>query len=339
MIHRFAIRLVAISLLLLPLMLVGCSEDKVFDRSPSERSAESVSALRRELVSAPRGWRVSYFPKADPQLFASLGQSLVSGYRDYYGVGGHTFYMKFDEAGTIEMLADQTSETALTLQTSEYEIKPNSYTTLSFTTYNYLHELVDDLFSGASDFLYMGKDWQGKLLFKTPTYAESGREYILFEPIGDGLTGQEAVERALAERQHYDQMQNPQLRIYRGDRIFFRSDVLVKHPHEIFKPWLSALPRRRYAAFVYDRNPEERIDDLIGLGSGYAGTEQGLAFYPGLRYSRDYVFRDFERVGDGYRCELVRVYDPIERRYHYQSRHLAPEGEPTGMIAEIWDER
>ena len=45
---------------MLPLLfLAACSSnDDAFDKSPSQRSSESIAALKEELVNAPHGWRV-----------------------------------------------------------------------------------------------------------------------------------------------------------------------------------------------------------------------------------------------------------------------------------------
>ena len=49
-------------LVLAALLLAACSsKDDVFDKSPSQRSSESITALKAELVNAPYGY--SIFPK------------------------------------------------------------------------------------------------------------------------------------------------------------------------------------------------------------------------------------------------------------------------------------
>ena len=53
-------------------LLAACSsDDDAFDKSPSQRSSESIAALKNELVSASHGWRVLYFPKTDSLLFSN----------------------------------------------------------------------------------------------------------------------------------------------------------------------------------------------------------------------------------------------------------------------------
>ena len=77
--------------------------------------------------------------------------------------------------------------------------------------------------------------------------------------------------------------------------------------------------------------------EVVGLGSGYVGTTDGLTFRPGIRYSKNYTFYDFRREGNRFVCELVKVFDPYSKTERWISKHLAPGGEVTGVIAEIWD--
>ena len=47
-------------------LLTACDASQdVFDRSPAQRNAESIAALKAELTSAEHGWRVLYFPRTD----------------------------------------------------------------------------------------------------------------------------------------------------------------------------------------------------------------------------------------------------------------------------------
>ena len=65
---------------------------------------------------------------------------------------------------------------------------------------------------------------------------------------------------------------------------------------------------------------------------------EGLTFLSGIRLDSQRIFSDFVRQGDRYICELVRVYDPQWRTLRLVSRHLHPEGEETGLVAEIYDD-
>lgn len=84
-------------LVLAALLLAACSsKDDVFDKSPSQRSSESITALKAELVNAPYGWRVLYFPKTDSLLFSNPSELISQyGFRGQYGYGGDCFTMKF----------------------------------------------------------------------------------------------------------------------------------------------------------------------------------------------------------------------------------------------------
>ena len=324
--------------LILITLLTSCKSEDIFSLSPSERSARSISELRRELAQAPHGWKVTYFSKTDSTLFADLTTRIERGYEYDYGVGGHFFYMKFDDQGQVNMASDYDDLSATELRQSEYEIKQNSFTQLSFTTFNYLHELVNDIFAAAPDFLYCGKDLDGHLIFKTPGNIEPAREYVRFERATSPEEAQSCVKTALDNRLFFEKMRYPQLKIHKGDREYFNTKYVINQD-DSFEEWVSKSIKRRYRVFLNDRSRVIISQDLRGLGSGYTGTDVGLTFHTGIRYDKNNIFYDFQRVGDRFVCELVRVYDPHTRTWRYKSKHLAPNGEPTGMIAEIWDEK
>lgn len=326
------------ALLIFVAIFSSCKEESVFSLSPAERSAQSISELRKELTEAPHGWKVIYFSKTDSMLFADASAKIGRGYEHEYGVGGHYFYMKFDPKGTVQMRADYDETSATESKESEYEIKQNTYTQLSFTTYNYFHKLVNNVFSAAPDFLYAGKDLDGNLIFKTPSYAEPAREYIRFEKISSPEEEQAAINKALDNRLFFEKMRYPQMKIHKGDRVYFSSNFFIQQD-KAFETWIKKSIDRRYRLFLYDKSLVPLNNDFSGLGSGYTGTDRGLSFHTGFRYSKNDIFYDFERVGDRFVCELVRVYDPKTRIWRYKSKHLAPDGEPTGMIAEIWDRK
>ena len=140
-------------LVLAALLLAACSsKDDVFDKSPSQRSSESITALESRTCECAYGWRVLYFPKTDAVVLQSVGTDLSTWIQGHYGYGGDCFTMKFAADNTVEMWADFTDQTAAEAVKSEYLIGRNSFTQLSFSTYNYIHRLVNDRFAGASDF-------------------------------------------------------------------------------------------------------------------------------------------------------------------------------------------
>ena len=81
------------------------------------------------------------------------------------------------------MLSDKDENTLATSKKSQFEVNQNTQVELSFTTYNYLQELVNDKFKGKNDFLYVRKDLRGNLLFKTNSSIEPARDFILFEKL------------------------------------------------------------------------------------------------------------------------------------------------------------
>lgn len=333
------------------LAMFSCKEQ---DRgiSPSDRNLNNINELRNELTQAPYGWKVTYFSKTDSLVFSNKDEVFkkgLSNYRNLYGYGGHYFLMKFSPDGVMRMLADFDAESATQERESQFEVKQNTFTQLSFTTNNYIHQLVNEHFSGASDFLYVRKDFHGNLVFKTANFIEPGREYVVFEKLTlqEQWSGQaNNVMKSYENRKLFEAMKNPQLVIRKGSKIFFQSDVLIKTTtgSAAYNRFLKDMVRKRYYAFLATKkpNPDPNIgtpDEGNALGSGYVGTEQGISFRTGIRYDNNHVFYDFQRQDNRFVCELVRIYDPITRRYMSVSKHLYPQGEPTYFTAEIIDKK
>lgn len=330
-------------LLAMVLLLVACtSNDDVFDKSPAQRNSESIANLKRELVEAPYGWRVLYFPKTDSLLFSNPSELISQqAFRGRYGYGGDYYTMQFKDDNTVVMRADYTEQTATQPMTSEYLIGRNSFTQLTFSTYNYIHQLVNDRFEGSSDFLFMGRNEDGDLVFRTASYLQPAREYIVFSKLKAPEETTSFVQKAYENRAFFERMTNPQLRIHRGGRTFFQSDIYIKRNVETNQALLKEIVAKRYYLFLFTQKknpiPGYPAKEMTGLGSGYAGTELGITFRSGLRYDSKTMFFDFQRQGDRFVAELVSVYDPLLRTTRLVSKHLHPEGEFTGLEAEIWD--
>ncbi len=336
-----------IALIIISSIVLSCKQDFTEGISPSQRNANNIKELRDKLTQAEYGWRMTYFSKTDSLLFSNKKQILqkIGGrYRDLYGYGGHYFTLKFDKKGTVKILADYTQKTITETKESEFEIKQNTFTELSFTTYNYIHQLVNEEFQGSSDFLYVGKDFKGDLIFKTSSNIEPAREYMVLQKLKSEKSWEDDVKKSYENRKFFDNMENPQITIRKGDRFYFKSDVVIKTDSQVesYKRFLKDMVRKRYYVFEYDTYGRPCYTSncirTVGLGSGYVGTEKGLSFYPGIRYDKNYIFYDFERQGDKFVCELVRIYDSL-RGFMYVSKHLFPDGEPTFMVAEIKDEK
>ena len=334
-------------ILILIMVFFSCKDEEIFDLSPSERNAKHISELRKELINAPYGWSVTYFPRTDSLLFTNVNEliTLPKGIFEEkykYGYGGHCFLMRFSDNGIVEAVADYTEQSLQEVRQSEFEVSQNTFTQLSFTTYNYLHSLVNDRFTGSSDFLYTGKDIDGNLIFKTSSYIEPAREYIVFTKLKSDESWQEDIRKSYDNKLFFEKMKNPQLSIRKADRVYFRSDMRMnatystdgntKQPLEVYQRY------RLFLAIDYFAPQGWLGNKVKGLGSGYVGTADGLTFRPGIRYSETYTFYDFRREGGRFDCELVKVFDAYSKTMRWVSRHLAPEGEKTGVIAEIRDE-
>ena len=315
-------------------LLTACHDDPSLDAA-TLRSLQHQRELTDKLTSEPVGWKVTYFPRADSLLFSDLNRNI----REYdyepadMGYGGKMFVMHFAPNGTVTMTTDDSVKTYLTPKQSEYIVKQGMMTQLSFTTHTYLHRWVNSDFCGTADFYYKGVDWDGNDQFVSGNYLEPARELIQYERIGQADAA-ELMAKSYANRIYFEQMTNPQISIRQGDRIYFRSDYPIKTPTRA-----EGMRERRYAVFLFEKTknpiPHEFPKEVQALGSGYVGTEEGLKFFPGIRLNDTYIFSDFERVGDSFCCELVRVYSVQYQKYFYGSKHRYPDGEYTGMEAVI----
>ncbi|SUB77526.1 DUF4302 domain-containing protein [Porphyromonas macacae] len=335
------IRNFLLSLPLYALLAVGCKQDNAFDRSPAERMERHIENFKQTLVSAPHGWQLQYFPRVDSLLFRNPSTRLdwTDVTKDKYGYGGYLMLIKFAEGNRLEIKADLTDRQAKNVTSAEYDIRLGSSLQLSFTTHAPLHELVNSEFGGVSDFVYRYRDYWGNLIFTTGVSDDSNRPYIVLSPLKTAEEWKSGAEQAFENRKFFESMVHPQIRIRRGSRIFFQSDVPFKKPgDEQNKEKELERNRRRYHIFLSYR---EKYDPIFrgynGLGSGYTGTKEGLSFRPGFSYDDKTTFFDFERKGDKFVAELVSVYDPLFQKFHFESKHLFPEGEPTSYIAEIID--
>lgn len=105
-------------------LLAACKKDsaRVFEEPAEERMAQRIGELKTGLLSAEHGWKASLTTSAK---------------------GGYGFYMDFDDAQSVAMVADLNDETATTVNTSSFRIKWVMNATLIFDTYNYITLLQD----------------------------------------------------------------------------------------------------------------------------------------------------------------------------------------------------
>lgn len=355
--HRNKTIILLTTLLLTAMAGCGPHDASRAVESPSERSAKASKALLDELVGAPHGWRVLYFPRTDSLLFSDPKKHISENATDeeYIGYGGCFFTMRFDPDGEVHVCSENEPQSEeMKVVTSLYEITQTSLPQLSFKTFNpHIHALSNDRFQGKSDFLLLRNEWDGSLIFKTSKFLTPALEYIIFEKIkhpeetqdketqdreahtGISHVADSLTRKAVENRLFFERMKKPEITIRQGDRIFFKSEyppneskarMFRKH-----KYWLFRFPE------VPNSIPYEYPLHMTGLGSGYCGTDDGIAFYPGIRFSHDMIFHRFERIEDRFVSEQVRVYAPLYRNYIMAPRHLYPDGEPTDVIAVIED--
>lgn len=318
----------------------ACRDEVAFDRSPAERTAGHRAELRQRLMSAPYGWSLTYFPNVDSLLFRNATKRWedTEVQQDRFGYGGYAFTLKFSSEQEVELKADIDQYGTEQSFVGGYDVRLGSQLQLSFTTYTPLHSLVDNEWQGVADLLYRYTDFAGRLIFTTSHQGLSNRPYIVLSPLSKPDEWSASVAKAREHRHLFERMAHPQLTIRQGSRLFFRSDVPFRDSRGDRRKELER-NRRRYHLFVARRQRHELLfrGGYNALGSGYVGTEHGISFHPGFAVDSKRLFCDFERVGDSFVCELVRVYDTQLQRFVLLSRHLYPEGERTGYIAEIQD--
>ena len=185
--------------------------------------------------------------------------------------------------------------------------------------------MVNNRFRAAADWLYVGKDTLQNMVFKTASYPDPAREYIVFEKLKTASDKQQFLQKAYNNRLFFEQMQNPQIVIKRGSKIYYQSDVYLKgNSFGLNTPFLEGFVANRYYVFEYRTNPQE--DPSTGryksqfIGSGYVGTESGLTFRAGLRYNKSIIFYDFVREGN-----------------RFVAHHRDSKGIATGYTAEIFE--
>ncbi|XCF07056.1 DUF4302 domain-containing protein [Tamlana crocina] len=137
------------------LAITSCNKDngeELFSESPADRIANQNSELLELLLSENQGYKAVYFSKNDE-------------------FGGFTYYMNFNEDGTVRMTSDFDDDTDI--QTSSYEVRTGTTTDLVFTTRNHIQKvsnpdhpgLIGTGFKGTSVFQFFGYE-NGELVFR-----------------------------------------------------------------------------------------------------------------------------------------------------------------------------
>src|SRR5687768_11573679 len=96
--------------------------DGVFEELPDQRVQAVMEEYNALLIDAPYGWKAS--------LYTGSG-------------AGYFYYFDFNKDGTVNMLSDFDSQSAGQLMKSTWVLKALQRTTLSFTTYSYVHLPAD----------------------------------------------------------------------------------------------------------------------------------------------------------------------------------------------------
>lgn len=271
-------------------LFMACSKDKalIFATSPSERINEEINKLKIELSSAKEGWKLTYYKHINRNLFSNINENLkkhsnsISYIKSKYGDGGFTFWIKFYNNNSVEMISDHNDITIKTNIRSVYEIKHGAGIQLSFLTYNYIHKMV------VTDFVFIKKIAEGKLLFKSMSFLESDREYILMEKVDSVDKKNDEINSLLINKLQLESKLRDPILIIKDSlgKVLFKSN---------YSEYGSSINKElRYALFLKNNKPDALVSDYFtGLGSGYSFTDGGIMFIPGFRLNSKIVFNFF----------------------------------------------
>ena len=187
-----------------------------------------------------------------------------------------------------------------------------------------------------------GTDADGQLIFESPRTTKPAYSYFILRRIAKEADRSARLERAGGHRIAFEQMRNPQIRIHQGGRTLFLSNYIMKYStRNELTSYGRNLVAQRYALFTAVSRkaliPDGPPQGIVGLGSGYVGTPEGLTFLTGIRYSSKYIFSALS-VGETAslpnlsrcRCSL-----PHET---FSEPSPSPRGVETGIIAELYDD-
>lgn len=272
------------------LFLISCNDTDfaLFEATPTERIQQREVELKERLVSAKEGWLFQYFPSVEEKFSDANRNIIASKYfgtvlieRDY-GMGGKNLLMKFKESGEVEMLSDENYQSAQQIKSSRYTLSQNTYTQLNFISLNYIFS------TGQASFLYYKQTPQGQLIFSTNRYPQRDREYIVLTPLKKGSHWETKMMNIFSTKLAYERMERKKLTIISpyGEILYQTNFIESKHTDT----------QKRYSVFVQNKQPHLfNSKYYTALGSGYAPTEDGILFLPGIKINDSVVFKEFKK--------------------------------------------
>jgi hypothetical protein len=231
------------------ILLVSCKDDeKVFEKSSAQRSAEAIAALKAELVANP--WKVKYQPVDETGSFWVL--------------------MNFDENGKVNIKSDLDADDGDYLdQTLTYRIDNSLGLELiieNYSFFSFLFELDDASFGAEYEFIYANKTPQGELVFTSKTDVDNPT-ILLFELADendDELLGAELASNITLLAEDLDRFSSS------NKLTYVNKDVTL---------FLSLDPLRRTASIgsgARKSNPANA--ELLNFNSGYLIQGDSLIF-------------------------------------------------------------
>lgn len=167
-----------------------CDDDdnRVFEKTADQRSAEAIAALKAELIAPTNGWRVKYRPVDE--------------------AGAYYVLLKFFDDGKVRIQSDLPSDDrAYTDQIIGYRIDNSLGLELVLENYSFFHFLYEQdqaTFGAEYEFDYVNKTSDNALVFKSKSDV-SNPSIILFERAGSndvnllGITVSENLETVSAD--------------------------------------------------------------------------------------------------------------------------------------------
>lgn len=273
-------------------------EDRVFDKSVSERLSEQEKKLQDLLLSSEYGWKVVYFTDTD-------------------GLGGFTYLMRFKDARNVEMVSDFDTS-GQTIENSEYAIQQRATTSLVFTTRAKIHELSDPINSpyesgqgyyGEYQFGYFGNT-ENEIHFRT---AKRDREVVFVKATKEDWANFKSIPSMI---DNMAALSKP----------YFRT-LQIKVGADVKKYDLGYSPSVRFIEI-------EQGDAVVdGSAFGISFNPTGIKVAPALKVGNDLVTQfdynaktgDFEYNANGNIASIQYSFAPIKVYSEYKKVLNTPE--------------
>lgn len=293
-------------LIILTILAVGGCEKQqktIFEQNPSNRIRNEIKSIEEKLTTSKNGWKLKYFPNLNENRYTDVRKNLYTDDLSYirlkeqegFGYGGYTFFVKFEKENIFKMQSD--FEVGEKITKGVYKLLHKNAIQLSFFSRNPIHNLTAKGFNGRSTFV-VKKIKKNKIILATIGNTNNGKEYIILEKIKKQINWKEYFQKIATIKNQFENMRFPVLEIRNSkNKTVFRSDYYprkISHIPRERKP-LFIENYKRYALFVQNVDNNYNSKFFVGIGSGYAFTENKIIFKDGIIY-KNIVFKEFENI-------------------------------------------